>query len=171
MGTRRVVGVACAVCVALAACPLGRAQAAGRWGREQMATGLGELSRSSSSCVRNAVAVHVYEELYDQGQIGALSLHSYAGLATRLCQSARLTVGRWTPSVVPQTGREANEAALVKRELVDLQRSWLRAIDAAGVYVRAVAAGRPTSGPFSALMRSYRAERALEARLRGEWGL
>ena len=67
--------------------------------------------------------------------------------------------------------REANEAALVKRELVDLQRSWLRAIDAAGVYVRAVAAGRPTSAPFSALMRASRTERAMESRLRTEWGL
>jgi hypothetical protein len=109
-----------------------------------MASGLGELSRASRTCVRNAVAVHVYEDLYDQGQIGALSLHGYAELAARLCQKARFTVRRWTPSVVPQSGREANEAALVKRELVDLQHSWLRAIDAAGVYVRAVAAGRPT---------------------------
>ena len=104
MDTWRVLRVACAVCVALAACPLGRAQAADSWGREQMARGLGELSRSSRTCVRNAVTVHVYKDLYDQGQIGALSLHSYAGLATRLCQNARFTVRRWTPSVVPQTG-------------------------------------------------------------------
>jgi hypothetical protein len=171
MDTGRVVRVTCAVCVALAACPLGRAQAAGSWGREQMASGLGELSRSSRTCVRNVVAVHVYEDLYDQGQIGALSLHSYVGLAARLCQSALSVVRRWTPSVVPQAGREANEAALVTRELVRVQRCWLRVIDAAGVYVRAVAAGRPTRGPFSALMRSYRAERAIESRLRNEWGL
>jgi hypothetical protein len=136
-----------------------------------MASGLGELSRASRTCVRNAVAVHVYEDLYDQGQIGALSLHGYAELAARLCQKARFTVRRWTPSVVPQSGREANEAALVKRELVDLQHSWLRAIDAAGVYVRAVAAGRPTRAPFSVLMRAYRTERAMASRPRKEWGL
>ena len=92
----RVVRVTCAVCVALAACPLERARAAGSWGWEQMASGLGELSRSSRTCVRNAMAVHVYEDLYAQGQIGALSLHSYIGLAARLRQNARFTVRRWT---------------------------------------------------------------------------
>jgi hypothetical protein len=171
MDTGRVVGVACAVCVALAACPLGRAQAADSWGREQMASGLDQLHRSSSTCVGNAVGVHVYEGMYDQGQIGALSLHSYAALTTRLCQSARSTVRRWTPTVFPPSGLEVNEAALVKRDLVDLQRCWLRAIDASGVYLRAVAAGRPTRPPFSALMRAYRTERAMELRLRTEWGL
>ena len=171
MDKGRVVGVACAVCVALAACPLGRAQAVDSWGREQMARGLDQLHRSSSTCVGNAVGVHVYEAMYDQGQIGALSLHSYAALTTRLCRSARSTVRRWTPTVFPQSGLEANEAALLKRELVDLQRCWLRAIDASGVYLRAVAAGRPTRAPFSTLMHASRTERAMESRLRTEWGL
>jgi hypothetical protein len=79
-------------------------------------------------------------------------------------------VRRWTPTVLPPSGREANEAALVKRELVALQRRWLRAIDASSVYLRAVAASRPTSAPFSALVRAYRTARAMESRLRTEWG-
>jgi hypothetical protein len=85
--------------------------------------------------------------------------------------SALCTVRRWTPTVFPQSKREANEAAWVKRELVGVQRCWLRALDASGVYLRAVAAGRPTRAPFSALMRASRTERAMESRLRTEWGL
>jgi hypothetical protein len=95
------------------------------------------------------VGVHVYEQMYDQGQIGALSLHSYAALTTKLCASARATVRHWTPTIFPPSGLEAKEAALVKRELVDLQHCWLRAIDASGVYLRAVAAGRSTSADAS----------------------
>jgi hypothetical protein len=136
-----------------------------------MASGLDQLHRASSTCVANAVGVHVYEELYDQGQIGALSLHSYDALTTRLCRRALSTVRRWTPTVFPPSRLDAADAALVKRELVDLQRCWLRAIDASGGYLRAVAAARPTSTPFSALMRAYRTERAMESRLRKEWGL
>jgi hypothetical protein len=47
-----------------AAGPLGRAQAVDRWGQEQMARGLNQLDRASSTCIANAVGVHVYEELY-----------------------------------------------------------------------------------------------------------
>jgi hypothetical protein len=82
METRRVLGVACAVCVALAACPLGRAQASGGSGREQMARGLDQLHRSSSTCVGCVVRGVPARCGSRQAHTRAL-LHAYACLPHR----------------------------------------------------------------------------------------
>jgi hypothetical protein len=92
-----------------------------------------------------------------------------------LCGEEYPVIVRWQPPA-PQRGPQAATAEKVRRELWGLRLAWLQAMNDASAYMRFMAA--PPNMPYrlmipaiSEVVNAASTVRAMELRLRHEWGL